>query len=165
MTDTRDLRPINLRQATRRDYRYTESGLDTVLIENMDVIVDDAGEEVYAIPNALGLHRVIAHCIITRRHSISARELRFLRTEMGLTQAELAQVVKKDHQTIGRWERAECPIDQNAELVIRVIAAERLGIDPKVPVEELARRCVPNAGVDVILIDGSNPEAYQAKAA
>lgn len=90
-----------------RDYRYTECGLDNVIVHEMNVIVDDAGDEVYCVPNIMLLHKVIAHCIITRSHGIRPEELRFLRTEIGLTQAELAQIVKKDHQTIGRWERGE----------------------------------------------------------
>ena len=148
-----------------RDYRYEECGLDDVIVRGMRVVVDDAGEEVYSVPNILGLHKVIAHCIITRSHGISPDELRFLRTEMGLTQAELAQVVKKDHQTIGRWERGEKPIDPNAELVIRAVAAERLGINPNVAIEELAKRCIPSAEFKTIEIDGRNPADYKAIAA
>jgi DNA-binding transcriptional regulator YiaG len=148
-----------------KTYRYTESGLDNVTIHNMDVVVDDAGEEVYAIPNILGLHKVIAHCIVAAETGMTPKELRFLRTEMGLTQGELAQVVKKDHQTVGRWERGETPLDGNAEVVIRMLAAERLGIDPKLEVEELAERCIPSAEFRRIDIDGSNPKRYRPLAA
>jgi DNA-binding transcriptional regulator YiaG len=147
------------------EYRYEECGLDNVVIHGMEIVVDDAGDEVYSIPNVMGLHHVIAHCIITADHGISPDELRFLRTEMGLTQAELAQLVKKDHQTIGRWERGEKPIDPNAEVVIRVIAAEKLEIDKGVSMEELARRCIPSAEFKTIAIDGSNPENYRLLAA
>jgi DNA-binding transcriptional regulator YiaG len=148
-----------------KEYRYTECGLENVIIHGMNIVIDDAGEEVYCIPNILGLHKVIAHCIITRTHGIKPEELRFLRTEIGLTQAELAELVKKDHQTIGRWERGERPIDQNAEYVIRTIAAERLSIDPKMTCEELARRCIPTAAFEAIEIDGTNPEHYRPLAA
>lgn len=143
-----------------QDYQYTECGLDNIILRNMDVITDDAGESVYSIPNVIGLHKVIAHCIITRSHGISPAELRFLRTEMGLTQAELAEIVKKDHQTVGRWERAECSLDQNAEMVIRLVAAERLKIDPKMSVEEIIKRCVPTARINNIVIDGRDPDNY-----
>ena len=146
-------------------YHYVESGLDNVVIEGMAPCVDDAGEEVYFIANILGLHKVIAHGIITHVVGISPRELRFLRTEMGLTQAELANVVKKDHQTVGRWERGETPLDQNAEAVIRAIAAQRLEIDPELSMEEIAERCVPSAAVVRIIIDGSDPSDYKLKAA
>lgn len=147
------------------EYRYTECGLPNVVIRGMQVIVDDDGEEVYCIRNVAGLHKVIAHCIITRTHSIKPDELRFLRTEMGLTRGELAELVKKDQQTIGRWERGETAIDQNAEFLIRTVAAERLEIDTNTTLEHLARRCVPSADFKVIEIDGTNPDQYRPLAA
>lgn len=147
------------------DYKYTECGLDNVEIHGMQVPIDDAGEKVYTIRNILGLHRTIAHCIITSNHGILPKELRFLRTEIGLTQSELAQTVQKDHQTVGRWERGEVPIDGNAELVIRMLAAEKLGIDPEMTVEEMAKNCLPSAEFRVIAIDGSDPTHYRPLAA
>ena len=148
-----------------KGYHYVECGLDNVIIENMAPCVDDAREEVYFIPNILGLHKVIAHGVITHEVGMSPKELRFLRTEMGMTQAELAKVVKKDHQTVGRWERGETALDQNAEAVIRAIAAQRLGIDPDLSMEEIAERCVPSAEGMRIVIDGSDPADYKLKAA
>lgn len=148
--------------AMNREYQYTECGLDNVVIVNMDVIVDDADEEVYSIPNVHGLHKEIARSIITHNHAISPAELRFLRTEMGLTQAQLAVIVKKDHQTIGRWERGETEIDPNAEFTIRIVAAERLDIRTDTAAEELAARCIPSAEVQPITIDASERGHYRA---
>ncbi len=149
----------------RIDYRYEECGLDYVMIRNMRVLVDDSGEETYCIPNITSLHKLIAACLITRRHGLLGQELRFLRTELGLTQAELGQLVKKDHQTIGRWERGETPIDENAEVVIRTYAAEALEIPREITIEELAKRCVPSAEIETIDIDASNPDDYRRLAA
>jgi DNA-binding transcriptional regulator YiaG len=145
----------------RRDFRYTASGLQNVVIRNMEVVVDDEGCEVYTIPNILGVHKVIAHAIITKKHGLTPAELRFLRGEIELTQAELGRLVKVDHQTVGRWERGETPIDQNAEFVIRLVAAEMLKIDPKLSSKEIAERCVPSAVMEQIEIDGTDPDDYQ----
>jgi len=146
-------------------YKYTECGLDNVTIHNMEVAIDDAGEAVYSIPNVLGLHKVIAHCIVASASGITPKELRFLRTEMEMTQSELAQLVRKDHQTIGRWERGESPIDENAEVVIRMHAAEKLGLDVKLSVEEVAKRCIPSGQFRAIRIDGRDPVHYRPLAA
>lgn len=145
----------------RMSYKYTECGLDNVVIHNMEVVEDDAGEMVYSIKNLVGLHKVIAHSIITRETGIQPNELRFLRTEIGFTQSELAKRVNKDVQTVGRWERGECPIDPNAELVVRMVSAERLEIDTKMSVEQLIEKCVPAAKLRPIEIDGSDPENYR----
>lgn len=143
------------------EYKYDESGLENVVIHDMRLVVDDAGDEVYSIPNVMGLHSVIAHCIVTHQHGISPKELRFLRTEMGLTQGQLAEVLKKDHQTVGRWERGEVPIDETAEVLIRLLAAERLELDLDMPLAEVAKRCVPSAEFQMIAIDGSDPQNWR----
>ena len=68
-------------------YQYTACGLDNVYLEKMNVVQDDAGEKF--IPAIGELHRVIAEGIITAP-SMTGKEIRFLRTEMGQNQDELA---------------------------------------------------------------------------
>lgn len=145
-------------------YRYTESGLDNVIIEGMEIIRDDAGDEVVCIPNVNALHRTIAQGIVAHRAAMLPKELRFLRTEVGLTQAELAEVVHVDSQTIGRWERGETALQPAAETLIRRLAIERLKLDAQDSIEQLARRCVPQAGIEMIMIEASSPGAYRLAA-
>jgi DNA-binding transcriptional regulator YiaG len=146
-------------------YRYTECGLDNVIIHGVEFIVDDDGEKVVSIPNINGLHKAIAESILLRQASISGRELRFIRTEMGLTQAELAAIVHREPLAVSRWERGECPIDNNIEAIIRLVALERLDIDTNHTVQELTGWCVPTAAAQPIAIDGHNPDNYQPTAA
>jgi DNA-binding transcriptional regulator YiaG len=148
----------------RQEYQYTECGLDNVFIENMDVLVDDAGEEVYEIENIVGLHHAIAHCIVQHRHGISGTELRFLRTEMGLTQAELAAHLHKEPLTVGRWERGEVAIDSNAEALIRLLAVQKLDLHLELSIEEVMKRCVATAKRQAIRIDGTDPREYRPAA-
>jgi DNA-binding transcriptional regulator YiaG len=126
-------------------YHYTESGLDNVIIEGLAVSVADDGEEVYHIPRVNLLHRAITAGIVLHKAAIAPKELRFLRTELGMTQAELARIVHVDTQTVGRWERGETPIAPTAEVVVRRLAVERLGLSEKPTIEELASRVVPMA--------------------
>lgn len=107
-------------------YHYIESGLDHVYITGLTPIVDDDGDEVIEIPYVAGLHAEIARGIVLSKGAIDGKELRFLRTEMGMTQAQLSEKVDVDAQTVGRWEREETPVSSTAELVIRRIAGERL---------------------------------------
>jgi DNA-binding transcriptional regulator YiaG len=146
-------------------YHYTESGLDTVLIEGVDLLTDDADEECVTIPNINGLHKAIAHGIVSRQTGMTGGELRFLRSELGLTQAELAGVLHREALSVSRWERGECPIDNNAEALVRLYAIEVLKL-PHENVREIAGWCVPSAETPPIVIDGSNPGNYHlAKAA
>jgi len=146
-------------------YHYTECGLDNVLVHGIDPVTDDEDDEVVTILNINGLHRAIAYTILGRKGLMTGKELRFLRTEMGLTQSELAQRVHKDHQTIGRWERGESRIDENAETLIRLLTAETLGLTLKENVVELTGYSVEVAGLPPIEIDGSDPTNYRAMAA
>ena len=146
-------------------YKYTECGLDNVIIEGLEVNLDDAGEQVYCIPNMPSLHRTIGQSIIGRESGLSGKELRFLRTEMGLSQAELADVLSVTRATINRWEQGRGDIDANAQVVIRLVAADRLGITPDVSVEEMTKRSVSSAEASPIRIDGSDPSDYRPIAA
>ncbi|MBR0847100.1 helix-turn-helix transcriptional regulator [Bradyrhizobium diazoefficiens] len=147
------------------EYRYTESGLDNVLIEGMAVLVDDGGEKSVTIPNINGLHKVIALGIVRRKTSMSGKELRFLRTEMGMTQAKLAEVVHREPLTISRWERSEDTIDANAEALIRVCATQELGLPTDTKVTEISGWCIQGEAPPPLVIDGTDPSNYRLKKA
>ena len=67
------------------DHRYDECGLDNVILKGLPVVVDDDGEEVITIPNVNMLHRVLAATVASKETGLQPKELRFLRTELGLT--------------------------------------------------------------------------------
>ena len=95
--------------------RYTESGLDNVIIEGAQVLVDDAGDFCVTIserqwPSQGDRPRDRASAFRDDRPRIA-----ILRTEMGMTQAELAGLVHREPLAISRWERGEIEIDSNAE--------------------------------------------------
>lgn len=141
------------------DYRYDECGLDNVILKGLTVLTDDDGEDVITIPNVGLLHHVLMMEIATKESGMQPNELRFVRTEFGLTQAELAALVGRDVQTIGRWERGENPLDKAAEIVIRAKVLETTGSMLKI--EELARRTLASASQPPFLIDASNPDDYK----
>ena len=146
-------------------YRYRESGLRNVFIHNMEMTVDAAGDEVVAITNIYGLHRAIASSIVEHPNAIAPDELRFLRSEMGLTQEALATLLNKDEQTIARWEKGKTAIDPNAEALLRLITVERLSLDVEMSAQEAASRVLPGDVDQVVNIDGSDPGHYRPLAA
>lgn len=143
----------------RIDYRYDECGLDNVILKDLTVLTDDDGEDVITIPSVGLLHHVLIMEIASKESGMQPNELRFVRTEFGLTQAELAALVGRDVQTIGRWERGEHPIDKAAEIVLRAKVLETTGGILKM--EELARRTLASASQPPFLIDASNPAHYK----
>lgn len=145
-------------------HQYTECGLDNVIIEGIDVHVDDDGEEVLYIPAVNELHRTIAKGIVESETGIGGQELRFLRTMMGFTQAALAKHVHHDAQSIARWEKNQTPIQPVSEIVIRLLAVEKLNLGERASVEQIAAKCVRAETRADIVIDGSGPPRYRLAA-
>lgn len=147
------------------DYNYTASGLDNVTLVGMENVCDDDGDECITIPNINGLHKAIATAIVNRLSGMNGKELRFLRTLMGKTQAELAAEVNREGLTVGRWERGEVAIEPNAEALIRLMARENLDLKLEARVDEITGWCIQSVGTQPIKIDASNPEDYRPLAA
>ena len=148
----------------RMRYRYTECGLDNVVIEGIDMHVDDSGERVLHIPAVNELHRTIARGIVESDTRMSGQELRFLRTMVGLTQAELGKCLHRDAQSIARWEKNRTPIQPTSEMVIRLLAKEKLGLAVQVSIEQVAAKCVPGETRADIVIDASASPKYRLAA-
>ena len=148
----------------RLSYRYTECGLDNVVIEGIDLHVDDSGEQVLHIPAVNALHKTIAHGIVESDTGMSGQELRFLRTMMGLTQAELGQRLHRDAQSIARWEKNQTPIGATSEMVIRLLAGEKLDLEGYRSVERVSAKCVPGGTRADIVIDASEFPRYKLAA-
>ncbi|ATU94380.1 helix-turn-helix domain-containing protein [Phyllobacterium zundukense] len=149
------------------EHHYTESGLTNVYISGIAVELDDDGDETITIPAINELHHIIALGIVSHSKGISGDELRFLRTEMGLTQSELAKLVHRDKQSIGRWERGEVELDSSAEALIRRMAVEKLDLPVDAGIDELSRRSVPTVEEQTINIKmvNNNHSHYELLAA
>ncbi len=145
------------------DYHYTECGLPNVWIQGIPVF-DDDGEETIRIPNVNGLHRLIAEGIVGSDGSLTGAELRFLRSEMGMTQSQLGSLLHRERLTVSRWERDESAMDGSAEALLRIYATIKLGLGgvDEVNVEQISARCVsaPDARGQ-LRIDGSIPGCYR----
>ena len=99
-----------------KPYPYTECGLENIIIEADLIAIDDKEENIVTIPAIDKVHNIIAQGLIAHENTLSSTEIRFLRTEVGITQAELAQLLHRDTQTIGRWERGEGALDATQDI-------------------------------------------------
>lgn len=150
---------------TTIDHRYDACGLDNVILKGLRVFEADDGERVVRVPNIGLLHRVLTVAVASKESGLQAKELRFLRTEMGLTQAELAALVGREVQAIGRWERGENPIDRAAEIVVRTRALQHAEEASLPPIERVATWTIKTASEPPFLIDASDPDQYRPIAA
>ncbi len=145
-------------------YQYRACGLPNVFLVGIPECTDDKGEACVTIENISGLHKVIASEIVFRAHGFTGAELRFLRSEMGLTQKDVANLVRVEPLTVGRWERGDTEIPGSVMTVVRLITVEKLGLEQEVTVTELAHRNDPANEQADVLIDASDPSHYQIAA-
>jgi DNA-binding transcriptional regulator YiaG len=146
-------------------YHYKACGLDNVILEGVDWIQDDAGKKTMTIPAVGRLHKVIAAMVVQKPHALNGKELRFLRTEMGITQAELANILRCKSLTISRWERDENPIDEAADALVRLLAKETLELGIDLSVAQVSGWTTASATNPPFRINGSNPKDYHPIAA
>jgi DNA-binding transcriptional regulator YiaG len=119
-------------------YRYTMCGLDDIyLTSGYKRTETDYGPGV-VIDDMDGLHRAIGEHLVTSKKALNEKEVRFLRHQMDLTQADLGDLLRVTDQTVARWEKSECPIPGPAELLLRVLYLGH--VSKKVDVRKLAEK-------------------------
>jgi putative zinc finger/helix-turn-helix YgiT family protein len=116
---------------TKEDYRYKECGLDNVILSDLTVYRCNCGEEMPAIPNMEGIHKVIGLETIQSKTVLSGKQIRFLRKEMGLMATELADILGANKVTVSRWESGEEPIGHANDKLVRVLYLRRMDEDFK----------------------------------
>jgi putative transcriptional regulator len=92
-------------EGRKGNYRYVESGLDSVLLK--DILVFHCPVCNVIIPEipAVGvLHRVIAMKILDKRSPLTGEEFRFLRKFCGYSVTEFAEIMGSSKSVVSRWE-------------------------------------------------------------
>lgn len=150
-----------MKKMAKIDYNYNECGLDNVILKDLDALINNAGDQVVRIPAINALHKVLLEAVAVKEGGLNGKEIRFIRTELGLTQSELAKLLGKDGQTIGRWERGENPIEQSADTLVRIMAIQHLngGVIPSI--DELAMKSTPSSIQKPYIIDSKDPKNYK----
>lgn len=105
----------------RQPYHYTMSGLEGIYLLNGYRIEDVDGEEYVSITDIQGLHCAIGRHLVTHRKALAPREIRFLRNTMGMTQADLADLLGNNSQSVARWEKGACDMPGASEKLLRAV--------------------------------------------
>ena len=118
----------------KQPWKYTACGLDDVyLLNGFHVEGEGSRGPVVRIEDIEGLHRAIGEGLVRQKHSLNGKELRFLRTELGLSQSNLASLLGESEQTVARREKAKrrlkTPTPQ--ERMIRYLYEQHIGGDEK----------------------------------
>lgn len=112
---------LNGRDVEHEPLHYTQCGLDDVYLLNGFLRRQTPYGEGVAVEKAEELHEAIAHSLCVDRPFLNGKEFKFLRKQMNLTQAELAQQFGSDVQAVARWEKGRARIQGAADRLIRVV--------------------------------------------
>jgi DNA-binding transcriptional regulator YiaG len=115
---------------------YTECGLDDVYLLSGYTRVKTPYGTGISVKDADELHKAIGCNLATEKKVLNAKELRFLRKHMELTQSDLGRFLGLSSQQVARWEKGVSEISGPADLLVRALFLEHIG--GKLNLQELA---------------------------
>ena len=111
-------------------YHYTECGLDNVWLENGYAVKKTAYGKATSVDDAMGLHQVLAMELTQKKGRVTGKELRFMRTTLGMSQEGLGKWVGATEQSVSLWERTG-KVPQYADSILRLLVSEKLNGNSK----------------------------------
>lgn len=120
-----DRRMDRRRTDLHRPYRYTECGLDNVLLVGITVhTCGRCGMELPEIPKAEALHQLIAeHVARTPGRKLNGEEIRFLRKQGSMPAHEFATLLGVSAEYLSRVENGRAPsLGDAADRLVRLFA-------------------------------------------
>ena len=99
---------------------YRGAGLDGIYLCNGFKREEVDGEWFTYIEDIEGLHEAIAFHLVEHSGVLGPKEIRFIRNTMDKTQAEIAEGMGVDVQTVARWEKGESKMPGPADRMLRV---------------------------------------------
>lgn len=107
--------------------KYKQSGLDNVTLQGVEYYKCDlCGEEYFGFGDQEKLHAIIARVLIFKKDPLNGKELRFLRTYLGLSSALFAVRVGLTKETVSRFENGKFPISKTLDVLARSLVANKL---------------------------------------
>jgi putative zinc finger/helix-turn-helix YgiT family protein len=103
-------------------YRYAESGLSNVTLIGIEVrSCPKCGERAAAIPAIAKLHDVLARLLVDKPSRLAGEEIRFLRTYLGKSTSDFANLMGVTRENVSRWENDQTPIGSPADRLLRML--------------------------------------------
>ncbi len=107
-------------------FHYASCGLPNVWLRNGHEVRETPYGRGVAIHDVEGLHRTIGLDLVNRKPAFSGDEVRFLRKELDMSQAQLARFLGVGESSIRGWEKGRQSITVPAERMLRLIYREHV---------------------------------------
>lgn len=127
-------------EGRKGEYRYVESGLDSVVLKNILVFhCTTCNEVVPEIPAVGLLHRVIAFKLLLKKALLTGDEIRFLRKFCGYSVADFAEIMGSTKSVISRWETQThgASTDRTIRLLVMLKLAREMAGQPEVALKNV----------------------------
>lgn len=126
-------------RVSRGDYRFLESGLKNVLLQDIDVLKCPKCENVDPIiPRANDLMRLLAIAVAGKPYRLTGDEVRFLRKYLRMTGDDFCRLIHVDRATLSKWENNDDQISHVSDRLVRSVTLG-LGEGLKEKIEEIMR--------------------------
>ena len=111
-------------------YHYTMCGLENVYLKNGYEQKDTPSGKVVSIHDLEGLHKAIGKGLAAKDSELTAKEFKFLRGELDLSQRALGMLMEKSDQIIAKYEKGEQAIPRLVDKSIRDLYMESIDEGP-----------------------------------
>lgn len=117
-------------------FNYTSCGLKNIRLRNGYEEIETPYGPAVSIHDVEGLHRAIGlHIVRHNPELLDADEIRFLRKELDLPQAQLAKILDVNESTVRNWEAGRNEISGPADRLLRTLYIE--SVQDGSPVREM----------------------------
>jgi putative zinc finger/helix-turn-helix YgiT family protein len=131
-----------LATVVRGDYEFGESGLDYVVLNNIELFrCGNCGNVDPIIRNSKRLMERLLVGVASKSGRLEGQDVRFIRKQLKMTQESLGRLIHTDKTTISKWENNADPIGEQSDLLIRSLAITLSDLS-----KELGRKIVEGFG-------------------
>ena len=110
-------------KVVRGTYRFTESGLPSVVLQGVKLIRCGKCKNVDPIiPRVNHLMRALALAVVSKPYRLRGEDVRFLRKYLRMTNDEFARLIHVDKTNLSKWENNHDKIGPQSDRLIRVMA-------------------------------------------
>ncbi|MFM9863602.1 MAG: helix-turn-helix domain-containing protein [Micropepsaceae bacterium] len=106
-------------EKAEKPFHYTQCGLDDVYLLSGFTLKETAHGPAFSIKNIEGLHAEIAFALVRDRKTFNAKEVRFMRKQMKLTQEKFGELIGVGDQMVARFEKSESSISTASAMLLR----------------------------------------------
>lgn len=111
-------------------FHYADCGLSKIYLKGISLnqcTNFECAEEEVVIPNMEELHQLLAEKVASASTKLLPEEIRFLRTHLGFSGIQFAQVMGVSAETVSRWEKGSVSMKEATERLLRVLVLSKFG--------------------------------------